>query len=196
MQRATIYQFNRDFAGGGLTTKPLSPSIRKAGSRRMQCSRSAEVMYSNVNSFRPLTGSTKSHRTVSGYLLVRDSLLQLASAYFRLSRYREAIGRYKRFIEQFPDDERLDRAYLNIVDVLRDEGEENESLNWAGKTGQVFRTEPPEAIALFAETRIYIARSDWAAAYAAVEKLKAFSESAALGSRAAQASRRSISFAA
>jgi outer membrane protein assembly factor BamD (BamD/ComL family) len=57
-----------------------------------------------------------------GQPAARDSLLQSAACYARLGKPDEAIKRYQRFIDLYPLDEKADRAYLNIIDVLRDQG--------------------------------------------------------------------------
>jgi soluble lytic murein transglycosylase len=103
--------------------------------------------------------------------VAKDALLQLASAYARLGKYREAVARYERYISKYPDEDQLDRAYLNIIDVLRDAGEETEALTWAAKTQDAFRGKTAEAQALFSQARMRIARSDWQTALSDLEKL-------------------------
>ena len=93
-----------------------------------------------------------------------------------MTKFKEAIGRYQKYIEKYPDDERVDRAYLNIIDILRDQGEEIEAQKWAAKVQQVFNGKLPEVQALFAEVRIYLARNDWQNALDGLEKLQAFSD--------------------
>jgi soluble lytic murein transglycosylase len=104
----------------------------------------------------------------------KDALSQAASAYSRLNKPKEAVSRYQKFIEKYPDADSMERAYLNIVDVLRDAGENAEALKWTAKTQEVFRGKLPEALALFAEARIRIAQSDWRNALGDLEKLQTF----------------------
>lgn len=104
--------------------------------------------------------------------VVKDSLLQAASAYARLGKTREAITRYRNYIAKYPDDERIDRAYLNIIDVSRDQGEETSAIQVAQEAQNLFRGKTPEALALFSESRIYIARNDWERAVASLDKLR------------------------
>lgn len=101
-----------------------------------------------------------------------DATLQLASAYARLGRRRESVSRYERFIAVYPDNARLDRAYLNIIDVLRDAGEETEAIERAKRTQEVFRGKAAEAQALFVQSRIRIAGSDWGGALSDLERLQ------------------------
>src|SRR5439155_4600465 len=104
----------------------------------------------------------------------RDALNQAAAAYSRVGKPREAITRYQKFIEKYPDDEKIDRAYLNIVDVLRDQGEDQEALKWTAKTREVFKGKLPEAIALFTEARIFISPNEWQSALGDLDKLISF----------------------
>ena len=52
----------------------------------------------------------------------KDALLQAASANARLQKPDEAIKLYQRFIGTYPAADKVDRAYMNIVDALRDKG--------------------------------------------------------------------------
>ncbi len=87
-----------------------------------------------------------------------------------------AVARYRQIIEKYPNAERLDRAYLNIVDVLRDAGENANALDWAQKTQTAFRGKLPEAVALFSQAKIHLANNDWQNALVDLEKLLTFSD--------------------
>ena len=93
--------------------------------------------------------------------IARDALSQTASAYARVNKPKEAISRYQKFIQNYPNADNLERAYLNIVDILRDQGENGEALKWTAKTQADFKGKLPEAIALFAQARIHISQNDW-----------------------------------
>jgi tetratricopeptide (TPR) repeat protein len=93
--------------------------------------------------------------------LAPDAILQAASGYARLGKYKESASRYQMFIERFPTDARLDRAYLNMIDIARDQGEEVAALRRAENAAAAFAGKTGEAQARFAEARIYIAREEW-----------------------------------
>jgi len=101
----------------------------------------------------------------------KDALLQLASGYARLHKYHEAVARYERFIQLYPNADNLDRAYLNIIDVLRDSGEDTEAVSRADKAAEVFKGKTAEAQAIFAKARIRMARTEWANALADLDYL-------------------------
>lgn len=102
----------------------------------------------------------------------RDALLQAGSVYARMGKFRESASRYHMFIDRFPTDERIDRAYLNLIDIARDQGEETEALRRANTAQEVFRGKTAEAQALFVEARVYLAREDWSAAEKALGRLE------------------------
>lgn len=79
----------------------------------------------------------------------KDALSQAASAYARVNKPKEATTRYQKFIEKYADADNIERAYLNIVDILRDLGEESDALKWTAKTQEAFKGKLPEALALF-----------------------------------------------
>lgn len=171
IQRAGIYQFNRDFDNSRrhyaavISDHPSSSALPDA---IFQTGRAYSLQgnYSeSVKWFERVLEQFPEHP------VSKDALLNAASAYTRLSKHGETIARYKKFIADHPSDERLDRAYLNIVDVFRDMGETTEALKWAAKTRETFKGKLPEALALFAEVRIHIAGSKWENALAGLETL-------------------------
>ena len=106
--------------------------------------------------------------------IARDALTQTASAYSRLNKPKEAISRYQKFIQTYPNADNLERAFLNIVDILRDQGENAEALKWTAKTQIHFKGKLPEAIALFAQARIHISQNDWTNALSELNSLLTF----------------------
>nr|MBA2494063.1 lytic transglycosylase domain-containing protein [Acidobacteriota bacterium] len=83
-------------------------------------------------------------------------------------------ARYQKFIQTYPDADNLERAYLNIVDILRDTGEDSNALKWTAKTQADFKDKLPEALALFAQARIHISQNDWTNALSDLNNLLMF----------------------
>jgi|CXWL01.1.fsa_nt_gi soluble lytic murein transglycosylase len=173
-RRANIYQFNRDFTDARLHYEAIiarfstgaADAIFQIGRGYAQSADHAEALkwYERI-----LERYGESP-------IAKDALLQLAASYGRVGKSKEAISRYQTFIERYPTDEKLDRAYLNIVDILRDQGADQDALKWCGKTAEAFKGKAAEAVAIFTEARIYIARNEWQPALAALERLKPFSD--------------------
>lgn len=171
LRRATIYQFNRDFADARLHFAAIiknHPSSGIVPDAIFQTGRG----YAQQGEFaEAIKWFERLREQFSEHPVSKDALLQLASAYARVGKFKEAVKRYHDFIDKYPEDDRLDRAYLNIIDIMRDEGEEIEAQKWAVKTQEVFKGKVPEALALFAEARIYLARNEWPATLSALDKL-------------------------
>ncbi len=106
--------------------------------------------------------------------IAKDALSQAAAAYWRVNKPREAISRYQKLIEKYAGEENHERPFLNIIDVLRDTGASAEALRWTLRTQETFRGKLPEALALFAQARIYIAQNDWGRALADLNSLQNF----------------------
>ncbi len=176
LRRAQIYQFNRDFTAARLHFAAIinnHPSSGIVPDAIYQIGRG----YTQSGDF---TEAVKWHERVqeqfADHPVSKDALLQLASGYSRVGKAKEAVSRYQKYIERYPADERVDRAYLNIIDVLRDLGEETEAVKWAGTVQVTFRGKVAEAQALFAQTRIHLSRNDWQSALAEREKLNALKD--------------------
>jgi len=171
LKRASIYQFNRDFADARLhflaivdnhPTSGLVPdALYQIGRGYTQISDFVDAVkwYERVGEQHP------------EHPVNKDALLQLASGYARLHKYKEAVARYERYIQNYPDDDKLDRAYLNIVDVLRDAGEDTEAANRADRAAEVFKGKTAEAQAVFAKARIRIAQTEWANALVELDRV-------------------------
>ncbi|HMT08923.1 MAG TPA: transglycosylase SLT domain-containing protein [Pyrinomonadaceae bacterium] len=172
LSRAKVYQFNRDFrsakahfeavAGRASSPEVASDTLFQIARGYSQSSDHAEALkwYERILEQYPETK------------LAKDALLQAAAAYARVGKVRESITRYQRFIDKYPTDEKLDRAYLNVVDVLRDQGDINEALKWTAKAREVFAGRLPGTIALFAEAKIHISRAEWQQAFEKLETLR------------------------
>jgi len=176
LRRALIYQFNRNFTVARLHYSaiveryPQSPNVPDA---LYQIGRgyNLELAYNEaVKWFERVQSEFPAHP------LAETALSQSASAYSRINKPKEAISRYQKFIEKYPDSDALERAYLNIVDIERDLGESTDALKWAQKTREAFKGELPEALALFAQIRIRIAENDWNTALTDLVELQKFSD--------------------
>ncbi len=160
-RRALIYQFNRNF--------PLARLHFQAIVERFSTSNYVAAAlyqigrgYAQEGNFAQAIGwFERVQAEFPDDLIARDALSQTASAYARVNKSKEAISRYQKFIQTYSDADNLERAYLNIVDVLRDTGEDFEALKWTAKTQADFKGKLPESLALFAQARIHISRNDW-----------------------------------
>ncbi len=172
--RASIYQFNRDFEharthyaailkdhpGSGLAPD----AIFQTGRGYVQQGDFAEA----------LKWFERDFEQYPEHPIAEETLLQTAASYARVGKHHEAGTRYKLYIEKYPEGERIDRAYLNYIDVLRDVREETAAIKWTGTIRDRFTGKVPEALATFAEARIYLARINWPEALTPLERLEKY----------------------
>jgi soluble lytic murein transglycosylase len=173
-RRAKIYQFNRDFADARLHFTaiverfPQSPNLPES---LYQIGR-GYVQENNFNEAIKWFERVVAEFPEDAY--ARDGLSQAANAYSRVNKPKEAITRYQRYIEKYAGEENLERAYLNIIDILRDTGEDTDAVKWAQKTRAAFKGSLPEALAVFAQARVHIAKNDWQSALNDLNELQTF----------------------
>lgn len=172
LERAGIYQFNREFKTARLHFEALVNNYPNG-------SNAADAMFQIGRGFAQESDFAEALKWFERLLerhpqspAAKDALLNAASAYARAGKSKEAISRYQIFIERYPTDEKLERAFLNIVDVYRDQDSDSEALKWCAKTREAFAGKLPAALALFAETRIYVSKEDWKNALDRLDQLK------------------------
>lgn len=102
----------------------------------------------------------------------REGLYSLAAALLRAGRAGEAVDRYLEYTKRFPQGERIDGAYLNVIDGLREAGRPADAIEWVARTQSRFRGTPTETNALFALLRLYVSGSDWQRAIQTADQLR------------------------
>jgi soluble lytic murein transglycosylase len=94
----------------------------------------------------------------------RDGFYYVAATLLRLNRPGEAAARYAEYAARFPKGERIENAYLNIIDSLREAGRPDDALSWIERTRALFKGMTTDTAALFARLRLDVSRSDWQSA--------------------------------
>ncbi len=169
--RASIYQFNRDFAGARIhyqavvDDNPQNPTVPNA---MYQLARGLYLEY-KYNEALPLFQKVVDQFPAS--TTARDALGQLAATYLRLKRVDDAVNAYKQFISRFPDAPNPERPYLNLIDALHEAGRHPEALNWVQQTRARFRSDLGGTLALFSQLRIHLAQANWTASVADADEL-------------------------
>ena len=160
--RASVYQFNRDFAGARVHYQSVIEANPQSGTvpnALYQIGRGLYLEYKYEDATRTLK------RVVDEFpqsTSARDAYGQLAASYLRLKRVDDAMDAYNQLIAKFPEGPNPERAYLNIIDALHEAGRYSEALNWIQHTIARFKTDVGAALALFAQLRIHLAQSAWA----------------------------------
>lgn len=171
MRRAAIYQANRAFEEARahwralIERYPTDPNVPAAyfgiGRTLFQERRYEEA----------LPVFQKLGDTYPNAVAGRDGFYYVAATLLRLNRPADAAARYADYVARFPNGERIDNAYLNIIDSLREAGRSDDALPWIERTRARFRGSPTEVNAVFARLRLDVARGDWASAISTSDEL-------------------------
>ncbi len=102
----------------------------------------------------------------------REGLFMLATALLRMGRAADAATRYRAYTELYPQGERIEGAYLNVIDTLREAGKPDEAIIWITRTRERFPGTATDTNALFARLRLDIAASDWTHALQTIDELR------------------------
>ncbi len=94
-----------------------------------------------------------------------------ASSLLRMGRGAEAAVRYAEYIEKYPNGERIDTAYLNVIDGYREAGRPQDAITWINRTREKFAGNVVETNAIFARLRLDIALADWLHAVQTADEL-------------------------
>jgi soluble lytic murein transglycosylase-like protein/predicted negative regulator of RcsB-dependent stress response len=176
LQRASVYQFNRDFDAARahhLAIVENYPQSAVVPESLYQIGRGFYQQDNYAESLKYLQRVTGQFSTSSS---ARDALALIAGAYSRQKRTNEAVAAYQEFNERFPAAPNPERAYLNIIDVLRDAGRDQEALSWVQQTRARFKDQIGGTLALFAQAKIHIAQDSWNAALSDLETLRSVSD--------------------
>ena len=177
--RASVYQFNRDFASARVHYQAVIDRFPDSGAvfnARFQIARGLynEGKYEEaIPLLQQLMGTAfDASPSAPG----RDAVALLAATYLRLKRYDAAVVVYKTLVDKFPDNPNPERAYLNIIDAVHEAGQYAGALNWVQLTRARFKNNIADALALFAQLRIHMAQGSWAIVVRDAEELSKFSD--------------------
>lgn len=174
--RASVYQFNRDFAGAREHYQTLIDRYPQSGTlpnAMVQLGRGYYLEYKYEDGIKAFQ---KVFDTYPQSTAAREAVGWLASSYVRMKRTDDAIAAYKLLIDRFPDNPTPDRAFLNIIDALHEAGRHPEALNWVQQTRARFKNDLGGTLALFAQLRIHLAQASWAAVVRDAEELAKLSD--------------------
>lgn len=101
----------------------------------------------------------------------REALAFAGACNVRLGNNNEAAKLYEQYTVMYPNGERIDSAYLNIIDALREARRYDDANAWVEKTSTRFSGMPTETNALQARVRMELYRERWAEAVAAADRM-------------------------
>jgi soluble lytic murein transglycosylase len=174
--RASVYQFNRDFAGARFHYQTLIDRYPQSTTVPNALFQLARGFYLEAKYDDALKAFLKVADSYPDSTSAREALSFVGSTYLRMKRYDDAVAAYKRFIVRFPEAPNPERPFLNIIDTLHEAGRHNEALDWVQQTRARFKNEIGGTLAVFAQLRIHLAQSNWPAVVRDANELAKFSD--------------------
>ena len=174
--RASIYQFNRDFAGARIHYQAVIDRFPQGATVPNATYQIARGLYNEAKFEDAVKLFQKVFDAYPQSSSARDAVGFLGSSYVRMKRTDDAVAAYKLLIDKFPDNPSPERAYLNIIDALHEAGRYPEALNWAQQARARFKNDVGGALALFAQLRIHLAQGSWATVVRDAEDLAKLSD--------------------
>jgi soluble lytic murein transglycosylase-like protein len=105
----------------------------------------------------------------------REGLYGEASTLLRLGRAEESARRYEAYVNQYPNGEKIEQSYLNVIDTWREAGRPADAIRWIDLTRQHFPRSVTGLNALFARLRLDLAGHDWGHAVQTADELRGLS---------------------
>lgn len=170
LRRALIYNFNRDFSAARRHYQAIVERFQQSANLPDALYQVGRTFYQEGRFDEAVNYFQRVVQQFPNSPGARDALNQMAAAYARTKRFDEAINTYQRIMERYSDPSVQERAYLNVIDVLRDANRDREALEWVQKTRSRFHGQAA-ALALFSQARIHVAVGAWAEALSDFEAL-------------------------
>ena len=170
LRRAQIYQFNRDFDAARLYYQAIDEQFPNSQNLPFALLQRGRIDVQNDHFDRAIALFEQIQNQFPNDASARDALLFEAGAFVRSGDADAAVARYKNYIEKYVENnqngdqvDQPERAYLNIIDALRDKGRDADALVWIQKTRQKFAGQLPAAQAQFSLARMHLAQQNWTA---------------------------------
>jgi soluble lytic murein transglycosylase-like protein/outer membrane protein assembly factor BamD (BamD/ComL family) len=174
--RASVYQFNRDFAGARVHYQTLVDRFPQSTTVPNALFQIARGLYNEGKYDEAVKLFQKVFDVYPQSSSARDAVGFLGSSYVRMKRTDDAVNAYKLLIDKFPDNPNPERAYQNIIDALHEAGRYPEALNWVQQARARFKTDIANALVLFAQLRIHMAQGSWAVVVRDADELSKLSD--------------------
>ena len=101
----------------------------------------------------------------------REGLAFMGASYVRMGNNLDAARTYEEYASKFPDGERVESSYLNIIDAYREAGRYDDANRWVERAVQRFSGKPAAVNAIHARLRMEIHRENWSEAVANADRM-------------------------
>ncbi len=174
--RASVYHFNRDFAGARFHYQTLIDRFPQSTTVPNATFQIARGLYLESKYEDAVKLFQKVYDSYPQSSSAREALSFVASSYNRMKRTDDAVATYKLFIDRFPEGPGPERPYLNLIDALHEAGRYPEALSWVQQTRARFKNDLGGTLALFAQLRIHMAQGSWSTVVRDADELLKFSD--------------------
>jgi tetratricopeptide (TPR) repeat protein len=174
--RASVYQFNRDFAGARAHYEAIAQQNAQSPTVPNALYQLGRGFYLESNYPEAIKYFQRVADQFPQNQSARDALGFLGSTYVRMKRTDDAVAAYKTLIDRFKDGSNLERPYLNIIDALHEAGRYKEALDWVQQTRTLFKGDIGATLALFAKLRIDLAQDSWPDVFQDISDLQQLSD--------------------
>jgi soluble lytic murein transglycosylase len=171
MRRAAIYHTNRAFDEARSHWRAVIANYSSDSNVPMAHFLIGRSLFQERRYEEALPGFEQLGKAYPETLGGREGFYYVAATLLRMDRAGEAAARYAEYIQRYPTGERIENAYLNVIDSLREAGRPDDALPWIERTRVRFRGLPADTNALFARLRLDVARSDWRSALQTADEL-------------------------
>jgi len=174
--RASVYHFNRDFAGARVHYQAVVDNYPQSGTVPNALYQLGRGYYLEGKYDDAIKYFQKTFAQYPQTPSARDALGFLASSYIRQKRWDDAIAAYKLSSQSFSDAPNPERPFLNIIDALHEAKRYSEALSWVQQTRARFKNQIGDTLALFAQMRIHLAQNAWAQVVSDADELQKASD--------------------
>lgn len=180
MRRARIYLANRHWAEARKHLLDLIERFPQSANRAEALYQIGLTFYREEKYDQARVWFERAHAEFPNKKEGQEGFYWIAAALQRAGLFEEAALHYIRFMEAYPNSDRLEGAYRNAIDCFRYAGKEDLAMEWSRRMEQRFARGPLAIVALLSRANIEMARRNYAAALELIERIRARASNAAL----------------
>lgn len=173
LRRARIYMHNRHWAQARQHFANIVNNFPDSPNRAEALYQLGFAFYREDNYAEAIAWFERAARDFPDKREGAEGFYFVATTLQKAQRYDEAARRYIDFLGAYPQSDRIEGAYRNIVDCFRYAGKPAEAIEWSRRIGEEYAGKPLATVAVFNEARIELARRRYEAALNLLTRLQA-----------------------
>src|SRR5436853_1227089 len=180
LRRARIYLDNRHWTEARSRMLDIINRFPSSPNRSEALYQTGFTYYREDDYDRAVEWFDRAHKEFPGKKDGEEGYYFVGTALQKARRYIEAAVRYAGYITAYPQGERLESAYRNLVDCYRYAGKDAEAIEWSKRMEERFAGGPLAVVGLFNRAKIELVRGRNEAALELFTRLQAHPVSAKL----------------